>query len=177
MMRALSVVVALMSFALWGCGGGSPEPDPSSAREPMAAAHGATESGPVGTHQSMEINTDITVDPTVLEGFRAVRLTVIDSTSGESLELEAPIGEATVLGDTGLTVTPQVFIPDFVMDDTGISSRSAEPNNPAVRVRIEEAGAEPFEGWLFAELPEVHPFVHDRYRVLLAGGIPASPGS
>ena len=58
------------------------------------------------------------------------------------------------------------------MDDSGITSRGAEPTNPAVRVVITEAGQESYEGWLFATMPEIHPFPHDRYGVFLVEGIP-----
>ena len=61
----------------------------------------------------------------------------------------------------------------FVMDESGITSRSADPNNPAVRVVISENGAVDYEGWLFAAMPGIHPYPHERYRVLLIEGIAA----
>ena len=82
--------------------------------------------------------------------------------------------EATPLGDSGLTATALLFIPDFVMGEDGISSRSAEQNNPALRLRVAEDGQPSWEGWLFAALPEIHPFPHDRYAILLVEGIPAT---
>ena len=59
------------------------------------------------------------------------------------------------------------------MDESGITSRSTETHNPAARVVISEEGMADYEGWLFAAMPEIHPFPHDRYQVLLVEGIPA----
>jgi hypothetical protein len=58
------------------------------------------------------------------------------------------------------------------MDDDGITSRSADANNPAAHVVITEEGVDDYEGWLFAAMPEIHPFPHARYQVLLVEGIP-----
>lgn len=180
-MRLLSGVVLMIGVAITGCGGEQPEVEGEPQAEPMAAAHeSAAEAGVEGgaaMHGSMKVNRDVNVDPEVVEAFTGVRLEIVDTTTGESRQVDARLGEPTDLGKTGLTVTPLVFVPDFVMDDTGISTRSAEPNNPAAKVRIEESGVQPFEGWLFGELPDVHPFPHDRYRVLLVSGIPAGSGS
>ena len=87
--------------------------------------------------------------------------------------IEVPLGEKVALGESGLTLSADTFVPDFVMDEGGITSRSAETHNPAVRVVISEAGVADYEGWLFAAMPEIHPFPHDRFQVLLVEGIPA----
>ena len=59
------------------------------------------------------------------------------------------------------------------MDEGGITSRSADANNPAANVVITEEGAEDYEGWLFAAMPGIHPFPHEQYQVLLVEGLPA----
>ena len=87
--------------------------------------------------------------------------------------MDLPLGEAIALGETGLTATALTFIPDFVMGEDGITTRSPEAANPALRIRVIEEGTADYEGWLFAAMPEIHPFPHDTYSIVLMGGLPA----
>ena len=120
------------------------------------------------------LNTDIHLSDAVRDAWTAIKVRVVDTTTGAAQEVEVPLGQTAPLGDSGLTLTAKVFVPDFVMDPTGITSRSDTPNNPAAQVVITEAGKDPYTGWLFAALPDIHPFPHDRYQVLLVEGVPAS---
>ena len=119
------------------------------------------------------LNTEIIVAPEVAAAWSGVRVQVVDSETGDAQVLDIPLGKTVELGDSGLTLTAHAFVPDFVMDEGGITSRSADPNNPAVRVLISEDGAVDYEGWLFASMPGIHPYPHPQYRVLLVEGIPA----
>ena len=119
------------------------------------------------------LNTDLSLDPEIADAWSAIRIKVVDSESGDEQEFVVELGQAVELGDSGLTLAVQGFVPDFVMDEGGITSRSADPNNPAARVLISEDGAVDYEGWLFAAMPGIHPFPHHRYQVLLVEGIPA----
>ncbi len=119
------------------------------------------------------LNTDIAMDPSIEGAWSGVLIRVVDSETGDEQTYEIQLGGADLLGETGLVLTVQTFVPDFVMDDSGITSRSAETNNPAVRVLISEEGMEDYEGWLFAKMPEIHPYPHTRYAVLLVEGIPS----
>ena len=142
---------------------GSMPPDDTHARA-MAEMRGTRQSG---------VNTEVRLSEDIQAAWKGVRVRVVDSTTGASERHDLTLGEPTSLGDTGLTVIAESFIPDFVMDEARITSRGPEPANPAARVVISEGGAEPYEGWLFASMPDIHPFPHDRYRVLLEEGIPA----
>jgi hypothetical protein len=124
--------------------------------------------GPMGG-----VNTEINLPPEIAAAWTGVRVRLIDSESGESALYDVPLGTATPLGDSGLILTARNFVPDFVMDESGITSRSADPGNPAVQVLVTEDGAEDYEGWLFAAMPGIHPYPHARYQVLLVEGIPA----
>jgi len=160
-----------MPLVFSGCGGkapGNPETAPSEPAGPVSTVTGAT-SGGLG-----DMSTAVHVAPEISGAWRAVRVRVVDIESGEEQTFEIPLGGADILGDTGLVLSAETFVPDFVMDERGITSRSAEPQNPAVRVVISENGMEDWEGWLFAAMPEIESFPHDRYRVLLVEGIPAA---
>ena len=160
---------ALLLF-VWACGG-------QPAVEPDPAAAGNTEAESVSEPSFVAGVTDFdvpsTVPPEIAAAWVGVRIRVIERESGADETFEIPLGGADLLGESGLVLSAGIFLPDFILDEHGITSRSAEPVNPAVRVVISEDGMEDFEGWLFAAMPEIHPYPHDRYQVLLVEGIPA----
>ena len=119
------------------------------------------------------LNTEVGVPPEIADAWSGVRVRLVDIESGDAQLVEVQLGETVSLGSSGLTLTAHTFIPDFVMDEGGITSRSADANNPAANVVITEEGAEDYEGWLFAAMPGIHPFPHEQYQVLLVEGLPA----
>jgi hypothetical protein len=168
-MRQLFVIA--LALVLAACGAGT---DPESEVQAMpdddvhANAMGGSMGGMMGG-----LNTEISLDPKIAAAWTGIRVHVVDSETGQAEIFDIALGETVVLGDSGLTLTTDIFIPDFVMDETGIASRSAETHNPAARVAISEEGMEDYEGWLFAAMPEIHPYPHERYQVLLVEGVPA----
>jgi hypothetical protein len=118
------------------------------------------------------INAEVTLDPEIADDWSAIRVRLVDLASGADSTHEIALGEEAVLGDSGLTLRAITFIPDFVMGENGISSRSAVPQNPAARVVIVEEGKADFEGWLFGAMPEIHAYPHDAWGVVLVEGVP-----
>jgi hypothetical protein len=188
-MRTLTPCLMIATLVALGCGG-APEPDAdgadsSAAHGEMPAdavhgmpdddAHASAMGGAMGgsMHSGGGINAEITLDPAIADDWRAVRVKVVDLSTLAESSYEVPIGGSSALGASGLTLEVVSFIPDFVMSEDGITSRSAEPQNPAARVVISEAGKDDFTGWLFAAMPEIHPFQHPTYGVVLVEGIPA----
>jgi len=191
-MRQLTTTTLILLLPLIGCAQRTTQPD--DARDQAAQGtvqqtapddglHGTLGSMPTDdTHaQAMAemqgsrtagVNTQVRLPAHIAEAWGGVRIRVVDSSTGVSERYDVPLDEATVLGDTGLTIVADTFIPDFVMDEAGITSRSADAANPAAHVVVSEQGAEPYEGWLFAAMSDIHPYPHDRYRVLLEEGIP-----
>ena len=171
-MRFLLATVLTVPLILAGCGAGSDtaETDAQTVSGGDAPASAADESmgGMMGG-----VNTDISLDPEISDAWSGIRVQVVDSETGDVQIYDVPLGEAVTLGDSGLTLSSDLFIPDFVMDEGGITSRSAETQNPAARIVIAEDGVADYEGWLFAAMPEIHPYPHERYQVLLVEGIPA----
>ena len=169
-MRLLAAALILM---LGACGGQS-STDPGSAEtsgSPSVAAEDPVRLAALAG--AADFNTPATVEPEIAAAWTGVRIRVIDREGGDEEIFDIPINGAELLGESGLVLSAGVFLPDFILDEGGISSRSAEPINPAVRVIISEDGMEDFEGWLFASMPEIHPYPHQRYEVLLVEGIPA----
>jgi len=172
MMRQLLPIVLAIPLILAGCGAGS-EPLPEEVQTmPDDDVHAAAMGESMGAMMG-GLNTEIDLDPEIAAAWSGIRVHVVALDSREGQIFEVALGETVVLGDSGLSLTAATFLPDFVMDENGITSRSAETHNPAARVVITEEGADDYDGWLFAAMPEIHPFPHDRYQVLLIEGIPA----
>jgi hypothetical protein len=165
-MRNPIALVLAFHLIIAGCGVGADtgRNETGQGAQPMQDddTNPAAPGGPIGDWMG-GLNTEISLDPEIADEWSGIRVEVVDF----------QLGEAAALGDSGLTLSADTFIPDFVMDEGGIKSRSAETHNPAARVVISDDGAIAYEGWLFAAMPEIHPFPHDRYRVLLVEGIPA----
>jgi hypothetical protein len=174
-MRRVFAIVLALPLTLAGCGTG-PETAPDevqtmSDEDVHAAAMGESTTESMGGMMG-GLNTEIKLDPEIAAAWTGIRVHVVTLDTQDGQIFDVSLGETVVLGDSGLSLTVRTFIPDFVMDETGITSRSAETHNPAARVLISEDGADDYDGWLFAAMPEIHPFPHDRYQVLLIEGIP-----
>jgi hypothetical protein len=133
----------------------------------MAGAMG-TDSG-----HSMALNTKVSLPEAIRKAWTGVKIKVINTKTKKAEMFTVPIGSTKVLGNSGLKITVKSFVPDFVMGADGITSRSAESKNPAAQVVISDNGKPDFNGWLFAAMPNIHPYPHPLYRVVLAGGIPS----
>jgi hypothetical protein len=169
-MRCRSALALAALVIVWACGGQPPiEPGPATAED--SAGEAASE--PAFVAGVTDFDVPAIVPPEIAAAWSGVRIRLIDRESGAQETFDIPLGGADLLGESGLVLSAGVFLPDFIMDEHGITSRSAEPINPAVRVVISEDGMEDFEGWLFAAMPEFDPYPNDQYQVLLVEGIPA----
>lgn len=171
-MRYAIALVLILPVVFTGCGAGSETAETDVQAMPDDEVHAAA-MGPPMDGMMGGLNTEISLDPEIAGAWSGIRVHVIDRETSEGQIIDVALGESVVLGDTGLSLSTDTFVPDFVMDEGGITSRSAETHNPAAMVVIAEEGAADYEGWLFAAMPEIHPFPHDRYQVLLMEGIPA----
>ena len=180
-MRNSKTLILITLLAALGCGGSATPPadeittestlDSMPADDVHANAMGAATEG--GMHSGDGINAEITLDPEIADDWRAIRVRVVELSSMEESFYDIVIGKEAPLGDTGLTLRAVAFIPDFVMSLGGITSRSAEHQNPAARVVIIEEGRGDYEGWLFGAMPEIHADPHEVYGVMLSEGIAA----
>jgi len=172
-MRNLFAITLTIPLVLAGCGAAPDTAETDVQTMPDDDVHAtATGGGSMGGMMG-GLNTDIRLDPEIAGAWSGIRVHVVDSETGDGQIIDVALGETAALGDSGLTLSADTFVPDFVMDEGGITSRSAETQNPAARVVIAEEGMANYEGWLFAAMPEIHPFPHDRFQVLLVEGIPA----
>lgn len=65
------------------------------------------------------------------------------------------LGERAEFSGSGLQITALQFEPDFVVVENGvITSRSNQPNNPAVKIECRQGETQIFSGWIFAKFPD-----------------------
>ncbi len=188
-----TVVTASLSILLLACGAGQKEAPPQEQAQAPDTVPGRTleeamENMPadeihkglgmggqgMGGMMGGTMNREVHLDDAVSRAWSGIRVRVENLDDGTTSVVTVPLGSATPLDDTGLVLTAEVFVPDFVMDENGITTRSPEPKNPAARVTITEEGQPEFSGWLFASMPDIHPFPHEHYRVTLLEGVPAN---
>jgi len=90
-------------------------------------------------------------------------------------ELVVDVGAKTQVPGTTLEVEVIAFVPTFKMTDGAITSDGAAPRNPAAKVVVREPGREEWSGWLFANMPQVHAFEHEKFTVILLSGVTQEP--
>ncbi|MBF0553090.1 MAG: DUF2155 domain-containing protein [Nitrospirae bacterium] len=144
-------------------GSGQQQAAPLSKGAPLAEGHGGGE----GEKHQIEV-----VVPDNVKGkWEAVKLSIADKKTNKTQDITVKLGSEYKIPDSSVTIIPVVFLPDFRMDSLTITSISAELNNPAANVIISEAGKELFKGWLYSKYPDIHPFQHDRFAVVMLEGI------
>ncbi|HSL18608.1 MAG TPA: hypothetical protein VLB51_11945 [Methylomirabilota bacterium] len=178
-MRNLTSLFLIALLAALGCGGSQTPTDEQPAAEAAPQAmpdddvHARAMGESMGGGMGGGINAELSLDPEIADDWRAIRVRVVELSSGAESVHEVPLGDEAALGDSGLTLKAVTFVPDFVRGGDGITSRSTEPNNPAARVVITEEGQPDYEGWLFGAMPGIHPYPHEAYGVVLIEGVPA----
>ena len=109
-------------------------------------------------------------DPLTYKGIRFFQASYGPTGAPAKLELEASWpgvaraaqnftlrpGEATTLGDSGVQVELADFVPDFVLEGNQLSTRSNEPNNPAIKLQITQDGGKRSAVWYFPKSPQMN---------------------
>ena len=113
----------------------------------------------------------VVVPDAVKAAWAAVTISIEDKAAGKIEDVKISLGSEYAIPGSSVKILVGEFLPDFKMDGTTISSSSNELNNPAVRVTVTEGGKELFKGWLYSKFPAIHPFQHEKYGLLLKGGI------
>ncbi|HSW63209.1 MAG TPA: hypothetical protein VLH56_07865 [Dissulfurispiraceae bacterium] len=113
----------------------------------------------------------VVVPDAVKKSWSKVRLQLVEKATGAKKDIVASLGKEMSLEGTPLTIKVGEFLPDFTMAGAEITSRSNEPKQPAVRIEIYEQGKLVHKGWIFAKMPDVHPFEHQKYGLLLKDGV------
>lgn len=137
--------------------------------------------------QSKDIPSDIpiisgeprTVIPEdIRKKWKGIRFVVEDRERKSIGEYSINIGDEFMIPKSKLVIKVIEFLPDLKIDErregTIFTSETAELKNPAVHVAIKEDGRALFKGWLFSLFPDIHPFKHERFGIILKEPIPAT---
>jgi len=152
-------------------------PDPNirmaASHEPEQVAETEGKAPPPGhaDGKAPKIPDRLEVPDAVKAAYSGVVLLWRDSAGGKEGKVDVPLGGSAPVPGSDLTVSADVFLPSFTMTAEAITSAGIEPENPAARIRVVEAGKEIFRGWIFQRFPDVHPFTHPRFSLRLDGGV------
>jgi hypothetical protein len=117
----------------------------------------------------------VVVVPESVQGkWKAVKISVVDKNANREKTYTIAIGSQFQLPGSDLTLKVENFLPHFVMEGTTLTSQSNKLLNPAVQIRVSEAGREIYKGWLFTLYPTTHAFQHPVYGFTLVGYVAAS---
>lgn len=132
--------------------------------QPAAQMQPAAEKAPVEKR--------IIVPEDVAKKYKSVILSVVDKKSNKDFETEVLIGQKSQASGTNLSIEVEYYLPDFVMDaDNKMTTKSADENNPAAKVKVYKGGELVFDGWLFKNFPDMHPFTDEDYAISLKGSV------
>ncbi|HMK61765.1 MAG TPA: hypothetical protein VK452_11565 [Dissulfurispiraceae bacterium] len=149
----------------------SPMATPSDLSQPARPSADAPQNAKSAPHGNMSSPKSVQVPDDVKKSWNKVTLVYTDKAANKTKEYTVNINSAFEIQGTNLKVAVENFLPDFKMTGSDITSGSNEPVNPAVRVEIFEKGQSIFKGWLFAKMPDIHPFESDKYGLILKEGI------
>ena len=170
-MKRTAFAVLALALGLFGAAAcreqGRPDPNIR-----MAVSHDrAAEDERGGGGEGSGVPTRLEVPPEVQAAYSGIKLRWKDASNGEEGVIDVPLGGGTPLPDPSLVVRADVFLPAFSMGGGVLTSDGVEPQNPAARITVFEKGREIFGGWIFTRFPDVHPFTHPRFKLLLEGGV------
>ncbi len=147
---------------------------------PLDAQTGDTQvsagpSAPTG-HPQMGSSSRLVRVPDAVKGkWQAVKLRVEEKSGGTPPHVfTIKLGGQLDIPGSKLHVVVGEFLPALQVSGNEVTSASNNPTNPAVMVTVSENGEETFKGWLFSKFPEMQPFEHPTYRIILVEGVPAS---
>ena len=81
-------------------------------------------------------------------------------------EIPVAVGSQSEIADTGFRVKILRYVPDFAMDVSTkqVTSRSAEPKNPALEVELKSKDGDIKTFWIFAAYPDIHKQIEKNFR-------------
>ena len=136
-------------------------PDHSGMSMEMGAGHGPATPQPKTTKE-------IVISDDIRQKYAKVSVSVTDKATGKTNSYSVTPNSEFAVPNTDLKLQIGEFVPDFSMTSNQIISKSADLNNPGLQVKIYEGPEQKYDGWLFANFPEMHAFEHNKYGITLA---------
>jgi len=121
--------------------------------------------------------TQVIIPDSIKGKWSAAKIIIEDKGSKTKQEYTVKLNNDFKIPNSNLKIHVGEFIPDFKMEGLNLTSGSNEPKNPALGIRVFESDKQIFPapgrqwGWLFAKVPSIHPFEHQKYSITLKEGI------
>lgn len=179
-LRFLTILSCVVVILAAGCDAKKEQPAaPKKTENPvmvtpdrMPPGHPPGEMPAMSPHGEMPKTTKtVTVPDSVKGKWSKVKLVIEDREARKSSEYTVNLGSELTIPGSGIKVAVREFLPDFTMDGSTMTSKSNEPNNPALRIEVFENGKSIHTGWLYSKFPQIHPFEHPRYGITLKEAI------
>ncbi|MEW6571722.1 MAG: hypothetical protein AB1390_11235 [Nitrospirota bacterium] len=191
----LIVLTILLIFSLNSC---KEKEKPPATEVPGPAVNGPIQTGPIqprqmppgqdemasGTQQQFaapatmpKAKSRIVVPDSVKNKWSEARIVIEDKVAKTKKEFTVKLNSDFSVPNSNLRIHVGEFLPDFKMDGLNLTSASNTPNNPALAIKVYEGDRQIFPapgrnwGWLFAKVPSIHPFEHQKYGIFLKEGV------
>lgn len=191
--RYFVIAASAALFAVVGCGNEKKE-QPKAAQETAAVApaqpvmppaqtgvpaghpaaapsadSGAPANAGMPGHTGMKSQKEVKLSKEVMAKWNTVLLDVTDASSKKKAQLTIKVGSSVTLNNAALKLKVEAFVPDYMITEDHIESRSNEADNPAVLVALLDGDKVVAKGWVFKTLPDFNSYTDPRYPVVLVG--------
>ncbi len=144
----------------------SESPCPAGGKDDQHLGSLATQTNPHGGEKRSHA---VVVPEMVEKTWKSVTIKITDKEEKTDELATIAIGESYKIPNSTISLRILHFLPDFEMNSFGMTSKSNNPDNPAVNFEVSENGEKIYTGWLFSKFPDVHTFNHERYTFNLDG--------
>ena len=137
----------------------------------MPSGHPTVESNALdevakGGHPTMASDKEVKVSDQTKKTWPEVKVEITDAKTSKTTSHTIKIGSTLKLGD-GFVLEVKTFLPDYSIFEEYIGSRSEEPNNPALLMKLTEGSEVKTSGWIFKKFTDFDSFKSDRFHVVL----------
>ncbi|MBI5560866.1 MAG: hypothetical protein HY883_06290 [Deltaproteobacteria bacterium] len=144
---------------------------PSTLPQPLPVGHpsiGDMEKGappsPAGVKKAEK---PVRLSDEVKARWKEVELEITDNTARTKDIIKVRVGSKAAIRNTGYSIKAETFVPDYMMMEKAVESKSSEPNNPAVLVELLEGDKSVARGWVFKRFPTFGTYKNERFAVAL----------
>ncbi|MEK6791754.1 MAG: hypothetical protein AABY45_08650 [Deltaproteobacteria bacterium] len=116
---------------------------------------------------------EVKLSKEVLDKWKEAKVEVMDAASQSKAKesLTIKVGSIVALKKAGFKLKLKALVPDYLIKDKYIESRSNEPKNPAILVELIEGDKTVASGWIFRNMPDFNSYKDARIAIVLT-----SPG-
>ncbi len=119
----------------------------------------------------MKVTQPIELLPEISKVYSGIKIAAVSKKNNKRVEIVVPFNEVVTIGETGLSIATKSYYTDFTINAGGVKNVSMEEKNPGAKVTITEKDKQIFDGWLFQNFPDMHPFEHPEWKIIMVSGV------